>query len=59
MYEVRYSSQRIGWCIFKLIDDLSVSFHAGPFDSQVLADSETRRLNDLTPNAKVSTTEAE
>lgn len=53
MYEVRYSSKRIGWCIFKLIDDLSVSFHAGPFDSQAIAESEAKRLTDLTPNAAV------
>ena len=53
MFVAAFNVDRNGWCVFRLIDDLTMTYHAGPFSERAGAESEARRLNDMTPNAKV------
>jgi hypothetical protein len=46
-YVAVYSIAHVGWCVFRLIDALTMKFHAGAFSERAVADSECMRLNEL------------
>jgi hypothetical protein len=50
MYTVSYSIERFGWCIWRIKNNLSMFYHAGPFSEHAVAESEARRLNAIQPN---------
>ncbi|ACV36806.1 hypothetical protein CAP2UW1_3549 [Candidatus Accumulibacter phosphatis] len=52
MFVAGFSRERNGWCVFRLIDDLAMTYHAGPFSERAAAESEAKRINDMTPNVK-------
>lgn len=46
-YLVSYNVDKAGWCVYKILNELVMEFHAGPFSEQAIAQSEAKRLNDL------------
>ncbi len=45
MYVVVFSHAHCGYCVYRRIDALSMTFHAGPFSELAAAESEAARLN--------------